>query len=114
VFPGRNPARKLVGVEGKGVGQQEEVEGNLLVCSVGAEVAEVRLAAASGSSGKVRVVGRNGPAREGGLGKSGRTSRSRATRLEPRFGWRRSGKWGSIARSSGGANGVVVVALGRV
>jgi hypothetical protein len=42
------------------------------------------------------------------VGKLGRTSRSRATRLEPPFG-RRSGKWGSTARSSGGANGGAVV-----
>jgi hypothetical protein len=46
------------------------------------------------------------------MGKSGRTSRSRVTRLEPRFGRRRSGKWGSTVRSSGGANGRVVVVLG--
>jgi hypothetical protein len=52
--------------------------------------------------------------REGGMGKSGSTSRSRVIRLEPQFGWRRSKKWGSMARSSGGANGAVVVVLGRV
>jgi hypothetical protein len=36
------------------------------------------------------------------VGKSGRTSRSRVTHLEPRFGRSRSGKWGLTARSSGG------------
>jgi hypothetical protein len=62
----------------------------------------------------MRVINGGGPAREGGVGKPGRTSRSRATRLEPRFGWRRSGKWGSTVRSSGSANGGVVVVLERV
>jgi hypothetical protein len=62
----------------------------------------------------VQAVGSGGPAREGGVGKSGSTSRSRVTHLEPRFGWRRSGKWGSTARPSGGANGAVLVVLGRV
>jgi hypothetical protein len=52
--------------------------------------------------------------REGVVGKSGSTSRSRVTRLEPQFGWMRSRKWGSMARSSGSANGAVVVVLGRV
>jgi hypothetical protein len=47
------------------------------------------------------------------MGKSARTSRSRATHLEPRFGRRRSGKWDSMVRSSGGAIGVVVVVLRR-
>jgi hypothetical protein len=60
------------------------------------------------------MVGDGCPAREGGVGKSGSTSKSRATRLEPRFGRRRSGKWGSMARLSGGANGAVVVVLGRM
>jgi hypothetical protein len=45
VFLGRNPARRLVGGEGKGVGKQEEVKGNLLVCSVGAGVTGGGLAA---------------------------------------------------------------------
>jgi hypothetical protein len=74
------------------MGEHEEVEGNLLVCSSWARVAGVGLCAVSGSSGKVRVVGGCGPAREGGVGKSRSTSRSRATRLEPRFGRTRSGK----------------------
>jgi hypothetical protein len=39
----------------------------------------------------MRAVGGGGPAREGDVGKSGSTSRSRATCLEPRFGRRRSG-----------------------
>jgi hypothetical protein len=56
VFPRRNPARELVSGEGKGVGEHEEVERNLLVCSVGAG-----------------VVG-GGPARKGGVGKSGSTA----------------------------------------
>jgi hypothetical protein len=59
-------------------------------------------------------MGGAGLAREGGVGKLGRTSRLRVTRLEPRFGRRRSGKWGSRARLSGSANGGVVVVLGRV
>jgi hypothetical protein len=71
------------------VGEHEEVERNLLVCSVGAGVAGVGLPAVSRSSAEVRVVGGGGPAREGGVGKSGSTSRSRATHLEPRFGRRR-------------------------
>jgi hypothetical protein len=54
-----------------------------------------------------------GLARKGGVGKSGSISSSRATRLEPRFGRRRTEKWGSMARSSGSSNGVVVV-LGRM
>jgi hypothetical protein len=74
------------------VGEHEEVKRNLLVCSVGAGVAGVGLPAVSRSSGKVRVVGGGGPAREGGMGKSGSTSRLRATHLEPWFGRRRSGK----------------------
>jgi hypothetical protein len=84
------------------------------VCSVGARVAGVGLTVVSRSSSKVRAMGGGGPVREGGVGKSGRTSRSRATRLEPRFGRRRSRKWGSTVRSSGGTNGGVVVVLGRV
>jgi hypothetical protein len=56
--------------------------------------------------------GGSGPAREGGMGKSRRTSRSRVACLDPRFGRRRSRKWGSMARSSGGANGEAVVVLG--
>jgi hypothetical protein len=114
VFPGRYPARKLVSGEGKGVGEHEEVEGNLLVCSVGARVAGVGRPEVSKSSGEVWAVGCGGPAREGGMGKLGSTSRLRVTHLEPRFGWRRSEKWGSIARSSGGANGAVVVVLRRM
>jgi hypothetical protein len=84
------------------------------VCSVGAGVARVGLPAVSRSSAKVWAMGSGGPAREDGIGKLGRTSRSRATHLEPRFGRRRSRKWGSTARSSGGANSVVVVVLGHV
>jgi hypothetical protein len=84
------------------------------VCSVGAGVAGVRLPAVSRSSGKVRAMGGGGPAREVGMGKSRSTNRSRATCLESRFGQRRSGKWGSTARSSGCTNGAVVVVLGRV
>jgi hypothetical protein len=68
--------------------------------------------AVSRSSGEMRAVGGGGPSREGGVGKLGRTSRSRATHLELRFGWRRSGKWSSTARSSGGANGALVGVLG--
>jgi hypothetical protein len=104
--------RKLVGGEGKRVGEHEEVEGSLLVCSVGAGVARVGLPPVSTSCGKVRAVGGGGPAREGGVGKLGSTSRSRATCLEPRFGRRRSRNWGSTVRSSSGANGAVVVVLG--
>jgi hypothetical protein len=104
--------RELVDGEGKGVGEHEEVEGNLLVCLVGAGVAGAGLSAVSRSSAEVQATGGGSPAREGGMGKSGRTSRSRATHLEPRFGWRRSGKWGSTVRSSGGANGGAMVVLG--
>jgi hypothetical protein len=96
------------------VGEHKEVEGNLLVCSVGAGVVGVGLLTVSRSFGEVRVVGGGGPEREGCMGKLGNTSRSRATRLEPQFGQRRSRKWGSTARSSGGANGAVVVVLGCV
>jgi hypothetical protein len=92
------------------VGEHEQVEGNLLVWSGGVGVAGVGLPAVSRSSSEMRAVGGGGPVREGGVGKSGRTSRSRATRLEPRFG-RRSGKYGSTARSSGGANGGVVLSV---
>jgi hypothetical protein len=113
MFPCPNPMRKLVGGEGKGVGEHEEVDENLLVCSVVARVAGVRLPAVSRSSGEVWVVGGGGPVRDGSVGKSGSTNRSRATRLEPQFGWR-SDEWGSTARSSGGANGAVVVVLGCV
>jgi hypothetical protein len=114
VFPGRNPARKLVGGEGKVVGEDEEVEANHLVCSVGAGVAGGGLLTVSRSSDEVWAVGGGGPAREGGMRKLGSTSRSRATHLEPRFGQRRSGKWGTTTRLSGGTNGTVVVVLGRV
>jgi hypothetical protein len=62
----------------------------------------------------VWAVGSGGPARESSVEKSGSTSRLRATCLEPWFGRRRSGKWGSTARSSGGANSAVVVVLGSV
>jgi hypothetical protein len=96
------------------VGEHEEVEGKLFACSVGAGVAGVGLPAVSRSSGEMRAVGGGGPAREGGVGKSRTTSRLRVTHLEPQFGRRRSEKWGSMVRSSGGANGVVVVVLGRV
>jgi hypothetical protein len=68
----------------------------------------------SRSSAEVRAMGGGSPMREGGLWKSGRTGWSRVTRLEPRFGRSRSGKWGSTARLSGGVNGGVVVVLGRV
>jgi hypothetical protein len=108
---GKIPARKLVGGEGKGVGEQEEVEGNLLVCSVGAGVAGVRLPAVSRSSSEMRTVDDGGPVREGGVRKSRSTSRSRVTRLEPQFARRSSGQWGSTARSSGGTNGAAVVVL---
>jgi hypothetical protein len=74
VLPGQNPVRKLVGGEGKGVGEHEEVEGNLLVCSVGAGVAGVGLPAVSKSSSEMSAVGSGGPASEGGMGKSGRRS----------------------------------------
>jgi hypothetical protein len=96
------------------VEEHEEVERNLLMCLVGAGVAGVGLLAVSRSSGEVRAMGGGGPAREGGVGNSGRTSRSRAIHLEPRFEQRRSGKWGSTVRSSGGVNCVVVVVLRRV
>jgi hypothetical protein len=65
------------------VGEHDEVEGNLLVCSVRAGVAGVGLLAVSRSSSEVRVMGGGGPVREGGVGKSGRTSGSRVTHLEP-------------------------------
>jgi hypothetical protein len=84
------------------------------VCLVGAGVAGFGLRTVSRSSAVMRVVGGAGPAREGSVGKLGSTSRSRATRLEPRFGRRRSGKWGSTVRSSCGVNGRVVVVLGCV
>jgi hypothetical protein len=103
-----------VGGEGKGVGEHEEVKGNLLVCSVGARVARVLLPALSRSSGEMWAIGGHGSVRKGGMGKLGRTSRLRGTCLELRFGWRRSRKWGSTARSSGGANGWGVVVLGHV
>jgi hypothetical protein len=97
------------------VGEHEEVEGNLLVCSVGAGWPELGcLPGVSWSSGEVLAVAGGGLAREGGMGKSGSTSRSRATCLEPWFGWRRSGKRGLMARSSGSPNGAVVVVLRRV
>jgi hypothetical protein len=105
-------SQELVSNEGKGVEEHEEVEGNLLVRSVGARVARVRLRTVSRSSIEVRVMGSGGLAREGSMGKSGRTSRSRATCLEPRFGRRRSVKWGSTVRLSGDANGRAVVVLG--
>jgi hypothetical protein len=78
------------------------------VCLVGAGVAGVGLPAVSRSSSEMRVVGGGGPMREGGMGKSGSISRSRATHLKPQFG----GGWGSTARLSGGTNGVVVLILG--
>jgi hypothetical protein len=84
------------------------------VGSVGAGVAGVGLPAVSRSSGVMRVVGGGGLAREGSMGKLGSTSRSRAICLEPGFGRWSSGKWGSTARSSGGANGAMVVVLERV
>jgi hypothetical protein len=68
----------------------------------------------SRSSGEARAVGGGGPAREGGVWKSRSTRRSRVTLLELWFGRRRSGKWGPTVRSSGGANGAMVVVLGRV
>jgi hypothetical protein len=71
VFSSRNPVSELVGGKGKGVGEHEEVEGNLLVCLVRAGVAGVGLPAMSRSSGKVWVMGGGGPAREGSVGKSG-------------------------------------------
>jgi hypothetical protein len=74
------------------VGEHEEVEGNLLGCSVGAGVAGFGLPAVSRSSGMMRALGGGGLAREGDVGKSGSISRSRVTRLEPRFGHRRSGQ----------------------
>jgi hypothetical protein len=84
------------------------------VGSVGAGFAGVGLPLVNRNSGEVQAVGGGGPAREGSMGNLGSTSRLRVTRLEPRFVRRRSGKWGSTARSSGGANGVVVVVLGHV
>jgi hypothetical protein len=55
--------RELVGGEGKGVGEHEEVEGNLLVCSVGAGVAGVGLPAVSRSSTEVWAMGGGSQAR---------------------------------------------------
>jgi hypothetical protein len=49
------------------------------VCSVGAGVAGVGLPVGSRSSDEVRAMGSGCPAREGSMGKSGRTSRSRVT-----------------------------------
>jgi hypothetical protein len=83
------------------------------VGSVGAGVAGIGLPTVIRSSGEGRTEDDGGPARKGSVGKSGSTSRSRATRLEPRFGRRRRGKSGSTARSCGSANGTVVVVLGR-
>jgi hypothetical protein len=94
------------------VGEHEEVERNLLICSVGARVARFGLPTVSRSSSVMRALRGGGSVREGGVGKSGSTSRVRATCLEARFGRRRSGQWGSTARSSGGSNGAVVVVLG--
>jgi hypothetical protein len=82
------------------------------VCLVGAGVVGVGPPAVSRSSVEVRATGGGRPMREGGMDKSGRTSRSRATRLEPRFGRSRSEKWGSMVRLSGGSNGGAVVVLG--
>jgi hypothetical protein len=96
------------------VGEHEEVEGNLWVCLVGVGAAGVVLPAVSRSSHKMRAVDHGGTAREGSMGKLGRTSRSRVIHLELRFGQRWSGKWGSTARLSGGANGGMVVVLGGV
>jgi hypothetical protein len=56
------------------------------VGSVGAGVAGVGLPVVSRSSGEMRAVGGGGPKRDGGVGKSGSSSRSRVTRLEPWFG----------------------------
>jgi hypothetical protein len=53
------------------------------VCSVGAGVAEVGLPTVSRSSGEMRAMGGGGLVREGGVGKSGSTSKSRVTHLEP-------------------------------
>jgi hypothetical protein len=63
VFSSGNPVRKLVGSERKRVGEHEEVEGNLLVCSVGAGVAGVGLLMVSRSLGEVRMVDGGAPAR---------------------------------------------------
>jgi hypothetical protein len=111
---GKLLARKLVSSEGKGVGEHKEVEGNLLVFSVGAGVAGFGLPAVSRSSSMMRALGGGGSAWEGGVGKSGSTSRSRETCLVPRFGRRRSRKWGLMVRLSRNANGGVVVVLGHV
>jgi hypothetical protein len=75
------------------------------VGSVGAKVAGVGLPAVSLSSGEMWAAGGGGPARVGGIMESRSTSRSRATRLEPRFRRTRSENLGSTVRSSGGANG---------
>jgi hypothetical protein len=53
------------------VGEHEEVEGNVLVCPVGAGVAGVGLPALSRSSGEMWAMGGGGPAREGGVGSRG-------------------------------------------
>jgi hypothetical protein len=50
------------------VGEHEEVEGNLLVCLVGAGVAGVGPLAVSRSSAEVRAMGGGSPMREGGWG----------------------------------------------
>jgi hypothetical protein len=106
MFSGRNLVRKLVGNEGKGVGKHEEVQMNLLVCSVGAGVAGGGLPAVSRSSGEVRAVGGHALVREDGMGRSGS--------FRGRLGWRMDEVLGSRARSSGGANGTVVVVHGRM
>jgi hypothetical protein len=84
------------------------------VGSVGAGVAGAGLPVVSRSCIKMRAVDGGGPTRKSGVGKSGSTSRSRAARLGSRFGRRRSGKWGSIARSSSSTNGAAVVVLGHL
>jgi hypothetical protein len=55
---GEIPMRKLVGGKGNVVGEHEEVEGNLLVCSVGAGVAKVGLPAVCKSSARGAGSGR--------------------------------------------------------
>jgi hypothetical protein len=53
------------------VGEHEEVEENLSLCSVGARVAGVGLPAVSRSSGEVRAMGGGGSTREAAWGSRG-------------------------------------------
>jgi hypothetical protein len=63
------------------VGEHEEVEGNLLVCSVGARMAGVGLPACEQELRRDAGNGWQWYGEGGSVGKPGRTSRSRATHL---------------------------------